>query len=62
MEIAQDMTSNVMNAGIDINLIVITIINFFNIALNFAIKVLAVYTMYLLIRALKKYLNDNNVI
>lgn len=57
MEIAQDMTSNVMNTGIDINLIVITIINFLNIALNLAIKILAVYTMFLLIRALKKYLN-----
>lgn len=57
MEIAQEMTSNVANAGIDIHLIVINIITFFNIALNFAIKVLAVYSMYLLIRALKKYLN-----
>lgn len=57
MEIAQEMTSNVANAGIDIHLIVINIITFFNIAINFTIKVLAVYSMYLLIRALKKYLN-----
>lgn len=57
MEIAQEMTSNVANTGIDIQLIVVSIINFFNIALNLAIKILAVYTMYLLIRALKKYLN-----
>ncbi|WP_270942550.1 hypothetical protein [Romboutsia lituseburensis] len=57
MEIAQEMTSNVANTGIDIQLIVLSIINFFNIALNLAIKILAVYTMYLSIRALKKYLN-----
>lgn len=57
MEIAQEMTSNVANTGIDINLIVLSIINILNVALNLAIKVLAVYTMVLLIRVLKKYLN-----
>lgn len=55
MEIAQNITSTV---GVNFHLILISIMNLLNIAINFAIKILAIYTMYLLIRALKKYLND----
>lgn len=51
MEIAQEVTSGM---NFDFSMILV----FFNLAINFAIKVLLIYIMYLSICALKKYLND----
>lgn len=55
MELLQETTSNIV---LDFNLIIISIMQLLNIVINFAIKILAIYTMYLSVRALKKYLND----
>ncbi|SCH48197.1 MULTISPECIES: hypothetical protein [unclassified Romboutsia] len=46
------------NMGFDFNLILISIMQLLNMAINLTIKILVIYIMYLLICALKKYLNN----
>ena len=54
MEIATELTSNIVNTGFSSDIIVQTL-NILNVSSNFIIKILVIYTMYILICILKKY-------
>lgn len=44
--------------GFNFSFILTSIMSLLDIVMNFTIKILVIYTMYLLICSLKKYLND----
>ena len=56
--IGMNHIEDIASMGFDFNLILMNIMKFFNIAIDLVIKILLIYIMYLIICALKKYLNN----